>query len=391
MPRGITRFHAFIDEFGNSDLNILSKGCTSHFIITAIIVDESNLIDLENEIEKIRQNNFQTGPIKSRTIGSNDDKRIKLLRDLAIIEFSVLAFIVNKKNIVSEGLKFKQSFYKFLNSKVHDELIGTYPLLQITADNYGSPEFMAGFKDYVQKKHSLDLFNYNDFGFASSRSDLLIQLADFIGGTIARAFDDTVLSSRGNEFIQILSDRMRVVEWPKITKHFEFNGMATEEENAFATAIGNAAIQSAEVYLDSNNDSNDPLSSLRRDCIKFLLFQFRYIGALKYASSHEIRRNISIGYKKLVSENSFRIGLIGHLRDSGVLISSSPHGYKLPCRIEDCQDFINKSSSTIIPMLKRINIFKNKVRMATNGQINILNKKGYELLAKILEIEGWNL
>ena len=68
----------------------------------------------------------------------------------------------------------------------------------------GSKEFMKGFVDYVKRRHIPDLFNYSEFGFESSRSNLLIQLADFICGTVAKAFDNTVFSENGHRFLLLL-------------------------------------------------------------------------------------------------------------------------------------------------------------------------------------------
>jgi len=63
---------------------------------------------------------------------------------------------------------------------------------------------MAGFVDYVKGRHIPDLFNYSDFGFEPSRSNILIQLSDFICGTVAKAFDKTVFSQNSQKFLFLL-------------------------------------------------------------------------------------------------------------------------------------------------------------------------------------------
>ena len=56
---------AYIDEFGNNGLDFDKEGVSETFIVTAIIVSEEKLENLEAELEKIRKANFQTGEIKS--------------------------------------------------------------------------------------------------------------------------------------------------------------------------------------------------------------------------------------------------------------------------------------------------------------------------------------
>lgn len=45
---------------------------------------------------------------------------------------------------------------------------------------------MQEFKNYVHKNTNLDLFNYSTFSFNDSKSDILLQLADLVAGTIVQ-------------------------------------------------------------------------------------------------------------------------------------------------------------------------------------------------------------
>ena len=51
--------YAFIDEFGAFGYDFDNQGCTTHFLIGAVIVDESNLSFVSERVENIRQKYFQ--------------------------------------------------------------------------------------------------------------------------------------------------------------------------------------------------------------------------------------------------------------------------------------------------------------------------------------------
>lgn len=60
-----TKF-AFVDEFGQYGFNFESESSSTHFIVSAIIVDECDLGKVSAGVEEIRKYYFQTGEMKSR-------------------------------------------------------------------------------------------------------------------------------------------------------------------------------------------------------------------------------------------------------------------------------------------------------------------------------------
>ena len=68
--------YAFIDEFGAFGYDFENPGCTTHFLIGAVIVDESNLLFVSERVENIRKKYFQQGEIKSSKIGRNHKRRV---------------------------------------------------------------------------------------------------------------------------------------------------------------------------------------------------------------------------------------------------------------------------------------------------------------------------
>ena len=172
---------AYIDEFGDSSFSFEKSDVSSHFIVSAVIFDQDIESTLEQEIEVIRKKYFQTGEMKSSKVGDNDERRLIILNDLSKLNIKIYSAVVNKQNLYGQGFRYKQSFYKKLHSLVDRELYKLLPNLQVTADEYGTKEFMDGFIAYINKNHIPDLFNQPGFGFIKSHSSVLVQLADFPG------------------------------------------------------------------------------------------------------------------------------------------------------------------------------------------------------------------
>ncbi|MDF2451691.1 MAG: hypothetical protein K0S26_1195 [Bacteroidota bacterium] len=150
---------AFIDEFGNNGLDFGKVDVSTHFIITAVLFDEENFNEEENNIELVRKKHFQTGEMKSSKIASDDTRRMKVLTDLSDVKYHIFSIVVDKRELTTEGFKYKPSFYKFLHSLVDRELFKVFPKIQIVADEHGGTEFKAGFIKYIQENHVTDLFN----------------------------------------------------------------------------------------------------------------------------------------------------------------------------------------------------------------------------------------
>lgn len=95
-------------------------------------------------------------------------------------------FVANKRKIYEQSLRYKQSFYKFLNQRVYNELHKSFRELTIVADETGRDEFMKNFACYVRKNNpSITLFDQFNFKFDNSQHGIFIQIADIIAGSLA--------------------------------------------------------------------------------------------------------------------------------------------------------------------------------------------------------------
>jgi len=170
MPEHI----AFLDEYGNNGLDFTKKGISTHFIVVALTLQKANVTQAETQLETVRKQFFQNGPIKSAKVGADDKRRRLVLEQLLAAPFQIFALVVDKRQLQGEGFYYKGSFYKFLHGLADRELYRTFPNLELVANRHGSETFMEGFVHYVHNRHIPSLFNQASFGFIHGASSLLV-------------------------------------------------------------------------------------------------------------------------------------------------------------------------------------------------------------------------
>ncbi len=371
---------AFIDEFGNNGLDFSKTDVSTHFIVTAVLFDEQTLPSEESKIEDVRRTFFQTGEMKSSKIASDDSRRLKLLNALNHINYHIFSVVVDKRELTTEGFKYKPSFYKFLHSLVDSELFRVFPRLQIVADEHGGDAFKNGFIKYIEDNHVSDLFN-QEFSVSNSKSDLAVQLADIITGTIARCYETTKLSAQKQDFLELLRSKITDIRfWPPEQKIISFT---KKEHSAYDKSIAELSISLAEQQIAKYSSSNIPAEIHQATCLRYLVFYFRNINADKYIPTFELINNIEAIKGGKITMHYFRSKIIAKLRDRGILISSSSKGYKLPSCISDLTDFVSHSNSYIQPMIDRIFVCRNMVKLATKNSVDILDNPDLKYLNEL--------
>lgn len=387
------RMYAFIDECGNTSLELDKRGTSSHFILAVIVVPECKKLQLEQEIETFRKRYFQTGEIKSKNISAveNHKRRKKLLEELHAIEFSYYGFIVDKSLIwKTSGLSEKKSFIKYLHDKLYHDLSMAFPKLSICADEHGSSEFMKEFSSYIEKKYPQDIIsmiegNDFEFQFVDSTKNVLVQLADLLAGTLSFGYEQSKKNSEYNAFYELIKDKeIGRKEWPISYEQLEYE---LDERNVseYDEIIAKTSIRLANDYLNRNCADKDIEIKERIVTIEYLLQQLDISYGERYISSSELISNLREKSGIVRSNRYFKTKIIAKLRDSGLIISSSSKGYKIPLNKNDMYRFVNRTNTTIIPMFGRLSKARNRIKLATEGEFDILDKDEYNKLREFLD------
>ncbi len=383
------RIYAFTDEFGAYGYSFDKPDVTTHFIITSIIVKESSLEIAKSHVEEVRKKYFQTGEMKSSHIGkSKHARRKRILADLLQTDFSVFAVVVDKRQIAKwRGLNYEQSFYKFLNNIVHKELRRAFPILTICSDEIGGSSYMRSFSDYVKKRTDIpNLFGEADFIFENSNNNVLIQLADFISGTLGCVYDASKHSKDTPNYIKMLEQKIiRIELYPKVFETYSVNTSALAQD--YDKTIAELCMKQAVEYIRKHKESDDIELQAQVTVLDYLLFRFMNNDTRKYISTRELQNHlIGTGYDNL-STQAFRTKIIGKMRDEGVIISgsSAKKGYKIPANEAELYDFINHGVNIIMPMLNRLKKCRDLVKLGTLNGIDLFEKTEYSNLRRFFD------
>lgn len=383
------RVYAFTDEYGAFGWDLDNSSVSTHFIITAIIVKESDLNNFTSKTEALRVKHFQTGEIKSSKIAGEHNRRLRILSELQDIPFSIFSVCVDKKKCLEsmsmKGLQYKKTFYKFMNNIVHRELRRAFETITVVADEIGSNEYMQSFCRYVSNHQDMpDLFGDAQFKFESSKNDVGIQLADLISGTLAYVFDQHKKSDDAPDYLQILRNKtIRIEPYPKTYDNYVLEKSAIAED--YDEDIAKLCFAQAVKFIEHNANKDDPEIKAQVIVLQYLLFRFMNNDTRGYIYTQELKEQLSNTELSNIKDTAFRMRIIGKLRDSGVIIASSQKGYKIPSKQSELYDFINHDAKIVIPMLARLKKCRDLVKLSTANELDLLAHTEYDQLREYFD------
>lgn len=385
MNSSAERVFAYVDESGNLDLETNKDGATSYFIVLAIILNESAVESTRHLIEEIRKRYFQTGEMKSSSVKSKDGdkRRIQILNDLSKIDFKFCAVAVDKERVYKDGgLQYKQSFFKFANSLLYTQLFHSFRKVSIIADEHGDQKFIDGFKAYIDSNKT-DLFWDSDVKTVSSKENVLVQLADFIVGTIARVYEKKSSPALNEEYYRLLKNNaLDVQEWP--TRFPAYPDLQSSEE--FDSLIYMHSHTQAERFLANNANAFQEDTLLQIAVLNHLVFISKFDISQDYISTHAILKYLKERGFDGVSEQAIRSKIVAKLRDEGVLISSCTKGYKIPRSYKDLKDFVERVDGLVRPLIDRLGMARKSFLIASQGEVDLLSGANFPDLTAFVEI-----
>jgi len=372
---------AYLDESGGHGFDFNKEGTSTHFVISAILIEENKNSTLESEFEKIKNKYFPVSELKSSKIGKNENLRLRILADLEFLDFKFFNLVIEKQKILpNTGLQYKEVFYKFLYGILYNNLFRTFRNLSIIADEMISDDFLDGFKNYVLQNQTVDLFNQDRFDFKNGKTTLLLQLADLIGGTTNRYYSG---KSKINAKDYLSNKFLGEIIWPQNYKPFTVDESFIFDE--YKDVIADLSLLRIENYLNKNSNSQELIIRKRVYFLNYLKSIYLYNNKTRFIYTDEIIQHIQNLTGEIIKEQYFRQQIVGPLRTEGLLISSNSKGYKIPCSTNDIYAFFNLSSRIIHPMLHRLKMTHDALFQVTNGKLNVLDNPEFNYLRKIID------
>lgn len=378
---------AFIDESGNTDLDTSKTDVSKYFIVCAVIINESQADSLRYEVEAIRKKYFQTGEIKSSTVRDRDDhkRRIKILNSILGLDFKFYAVAVEKEALSRDaGFQYKKSFLKFINGLLYKQLFENFPSIQVYADEHGDEEFKESFRKYIEKSYKPDLFWDSKLSLVSSHDNVLVQLADFIVGTLAKIYEEKSNPALIETYRSLLKQKaLDVKEWPVKHQAIFEPDKTSKEYDGF---IHSHALSKSEIFVENHSKSNELETRLQVCVLSHMIFQSRLSSSDDYISTKSLLEHLENCGFNGVTEQAIRSQIISKLRDKDVIIASCNRGYKLPSSYADLVDFVERVNSLVLPLLERLNKARKSYLVASKHDVDLLKGVKYSELGEFLDI-----
>ena len=367
--------YVFVDESG--DTNLPSEDCEdSYYVICGLIVPGRNLDIIKKHAQTIVDKHAPGGELKSSQVGSNSNRRLKIIKDIAQFNFSPYCLVINKSRIFKDsGLKWKQSSYKFLHNMFYSRIRKSHYGIEVLSDRYGRSEFMLSFQEYMRKRSSL----FDNFSFSPSTEEPLLQIADVIGGTIRRVFE-------GKDHISLIEalgyPSLPIEEWPPQSSSLgKKHNLPPKEHDKVVLLL---AIAKAREFVEKYITSKEQIDRIKAETIRYLLNRFN-VDPTEYVYRYEIIQHLNLVHNMKISPEFLSSDILATARDEGVLIASTSTGVKIPFNSSDLHDWINRANSQIVPYLKRLEIARTTILIASHNEFDIVNPVEYPNLTEYLK------
>ncbi|MCU1284943.1 MAG: hypothetical protein JWO13_1293 [Acidobacteriales bacterium] len=117
-----------------------------------------------------------------------DDYRQRFLEAVCEFDFFHLSFILNQAKIYGPGFSYKEPFYKFTAKLLFENAKPYLKEAIVMIDRNGNREFRIQLEKYLKGKMNGDRETIKKVKTESSHSNNLLQLADMVGGAVARSY-----------------------------------------------------------------------------------------------------------------------------------------------------------------------------------------------------------
>ena len=365
---------AFIDEYGNFGFDFTKDGTSKYYTLCAVIVEDTKLSSLHDAVNDVKNNNgLGNTEIKSSSLSSK--RRSRIIAQLLPIEFRVILLIADKQEFIkgSPLTEYKKSFIKYLHQRLYESLYHVYPKLKIIEDETGSTEFQESFKKYVaNRRPQYNILNEYDFDYCNSKDELLVQLADLIGGSISHSLIDT----NSPNYIEMLKGKILFIdEFP--SKKEPYWGSTKPEDYKYNSDVYALSVKCANDFITRNNDDESDEKHVQVAFLRYLLFYVQNISPSRFLYSNQIISVLQEYTEHRITRNYLYRRVIAPLRDEGVIIASSSRGYKIPISIDDIKTYLNSTHTIVSPMLHRIGICRKLILQQTGNSMDILDDPAF--------------
>ena len=390
MPDSLASQHhertlaVFIDESGNTSLSKGSLEASNTFCCAAVYLPLSTVDSARLIIREVAAQEFSGGTLKSKNVGNNHERRIRLLSALSKTNAGSYVTIVDKTAIWKQsGLNFKTSFFKFVNRKLFERMRRLECDMQVKADAHGGQDFQESFLSYFQRRIQPSLLGQVSIELVDDEDEPLVQLADIIAGSWYKAAElgrDDPSSKLIVSALRPLTTSVDII--PRLTLHREAQiDFDADSQEGLRIAV----FRAADDFLEQNAESENIYVQMQVRVLETLLLREQTApGSDAWIHAASLVEALALEFGTALRLQFLMTKIIAPLRDAGVVIAGSSRGYRLATDAESLSKYLAFTSSVVVPMVSRVRIARELIRTGFPNQ-DILSDDSFAQLRGLVQ------
>jgi hypothetical protein len=254
--------------------------------------------------------------------------------------------------------------------------------MELVIDEHGTEEFQNECIRYFEKHNEPNLFGGVSVRYSRDEDEPILQLADFIGGSLLASFDPSRKSDFSVLFREEIKKREAGINFFPIGK-MEEPGLPSFQDGPDTERLRRFLNNTVCAFLERNELSTDEKIKMQ------VLTLSQLHGASQYEEAKDrcilsdvlMQELADEGFQ--VTKRSFTGEIIGGLRRAGIIISGTSDGYKLALTPDDISEYLDHDRSIIVPMLNKLVRARESVLLGMN--FDILQGKQHGELACLVD------
>lgn len=370
---------AFVSTYGAAHLDATLPFGGPYFVLAAVLIEANKADPLRRALEP---------HLAALPAAIESDELSRAIHLVSKLPFNLYAIVVDKREIrPGASITYDGAATKLLSGLLYRKLFDALPDLHVTARSEGTASFMEDFSRFLAENHRATLFDRPRVDFGAPASEPLLLLADTIARVLSRLYADGKTRGRAADLFSVLRDRAVLVdEWPVRHRLATGTGAVVAGDPA-DDDLARYGLERAEEFLAANETRIDEEARAQVVILKKLLYEARFGDPHAYMSSQALRETLdAVGFPS--GEQWLRSNVIARLRDAGVLVASSPQGYKIPVAIADIAAFVAVTDTVVHPMLNRVARAREAVLRVTKGRVDVLAGDDLDLLRHAVDAIG---
>lgn len=177
----------FLDDSGDPGFKV-EKGSSPVFAIALVIFkDELEAEKVAVAIKELRRKLGHSDVFEFKFNKTPKEEILRFLETVNKFDWKYRAIVMRKEVIRSEELRgSKESFYNYTIKMVLKHSAGAIRNAKLRLDGRGSREFRRSLLSYLRKNLPDQMLD--NLRFRNSKSDVLIQMADIVAGSVHRKY-----------------------------------------------------------------------------------------------------------------------------------------------------------------------------------------------------------